>query len=120
MNLLELCQQFCLRSGIPSPNTVTGSTNTQILQIKALLEEEGADLAARGDWEVLTLEANHTTVATESQGAIATIASNGFRYVKNQTIWGGEVTLEFRCRRCGYWTGKKKRVPTRYVFHQNK
>lgn len=87
MNLLELCQQFCLRSGIPSPNTVTGSTNTQILQIKALLEEEGADLAARGDWEVLTLEANHTTVATESQGAIATIASNGFKYVKNQTIW---------------------------------
>jgi uncharacterized protein with PIN domain len=37
--------------------------------------------------------------------------------VKNLTIWGGEVTIEFRCPNCGYWTGKKKRIPTRYVFH---
>ncbi len=37
--------------------------------------------------------------------------------VKNQTIYGGEVTLEFRCGQCGYWTGKKKKIPTLYVFH---
>jgi hypothetical protein len=37
--------------------------------------------------------------------------------VKNQTIYGGEVTLEFRCDFCGYWTGKKKKIPTLYVFH---
>lgn len=40
--------------------------------------------------------------------------------VKNLTIWGGEVTLEFNCKKCGYWTGKKKRMPTRYVFHIKK
>jgi len=40
--------------------------------------------------------------------------------VKNKTIWGGEVTLEFSCSNCGYWTGKKKRIPTRYVFHLKK
>ena len=37
--------------------------------------------------------------------------------VKNLTIWGGEVTIELNCKKCGYWTGKKKRMPTRYVFH---
>ena len=37
--------------------------------------------------------------------------------VKNRTIYGGEVTLEFRCTLCGYWTGKKKKIPTLYVFH---
>jgi uncharacterized protein with PIN domain len=37
--------------------------------------------------------------------------------VKNQTIYGGEVTLEFRCDMCGYWTGKKKKIPTLYIFH---
>jgi len=37
--------------------------------------------------------------------------------VKNLTIWGGEVTIEFNYKKCGYWTGKKKRIPTRYVFH---
>ena len=40
--------------------------------------------------------------------------------VKNQTIWGGKVTLEFKCSHCSYWTGKKKRIPTRYVFHLKK
>jgi len=42
------------------------------------------------------------------------------RNVKNLTIWGGEVTIEFSCKNCGYWTGKKKRIPTRYVFHLKK
>ncbi len=37
--------------------------------------------------------------------------------VKNQTIYGGEVTLEYRCGLCGYWTGKRKKIPTLYVFH---
>jgi len=45
------------------------------------------------------------------------VCKEQLRRVKNQTIWGGEVTIEFRCFKCGYWTGKKKRVPTRYVFH---
>jgi uncharacterized protein with PIN domain len=48
------------------------------------------------------------------------ICKNNLNRVRNQTIWGGKVTLEFRCRKCGYWTGKKKRIPTRYVFHFNK
>ena len=32
------------------------------------------------------------------------------------TVFGGTVTLGYRCSRCGYWTGLRKRVPTRYVF----
>ena len=48
------------------------------------------------------------------------VCNHTLNRVKNQTIWGGEVTLEFRCGRCGYWTGKKKRIPTLYVFHQKK
>jgi len=38
--------------------------------------------------------------------------------VKNLTLYGGEVTLEFKCASCGYWTGKKKKIPTLYVFHR--
>lgn len=48
------------------------------------------------------------------------VCSSTLKRVKNLTIWGGEVTIEFRCKKCGYWTGKKKRIPTRYVFHLNK
>lgn len=45
------------------------------------------------------------------------VCGGSLQRVKNQTIYGGEVTLEFRCDVCGYWTGKKKKIPTLYVFH---
>ena len=48
------------------------------------------------------------------------VCSGNLKNVKNLTIWGGKVTIEFSCKNCGYWTGKKKRIPTRYVFHKNK
>lgn len=87
MAMLELLQYFCRRTGIPRPSSVTGSTDPQVLQAMALLEEEGNDLARRHDWEGLKNEASHTTIAAEDQGAIATIASNGFRHICNETIW---------------------------------
>ncbi len=46
------------------------------------------------------------------------VCGTPLKKVKNLTIWGGRVTIEFSCPVCGYWTGKKKRVPTRYVFHR--
>lgn len=48
------------------------------------------------------------------------VCNNPLKHVKNLTIWGGEVTIELRCKRCGYWTGKKKRIPTLYIFHMKK
>ncbi len=36
--------------------------------------------------------------------------------VRNETVYGGTVTLGYRCGRCRYWTGLKRRVPIRYVF----
>ena len=48
------------------------------------------------------------------------VCNSSLKRVKNQTIFGGEVTIELRCSNCGYWTGKKKRIPTLYVFHLKK
>ena len=93
VDLLTLVQRFCARTNLSSPSTVSGSTDPQIKQIKSLLEEEGNDLSGRGDWESLTNEAVHTTVANEDQGAIATIASNAFRKIKDETFWDRTLTL---------------------------
>lgn len=87
MTLLTTVQYFCRRTGLPVPLAVSGSGDSQILQVMALLEEEGNDLTMRGDWEMLTREASHTTTATEDQGALDDIATNGFRSIKNDTIW---------------------------------
>lgn len=93
MTLLQLVQRFCERTNLPSPATVYGSSDAQVVQIKALLEEVGIDLSGRGAWQEITFQATHTTLAAEDQGAMTAIATNGFRYVKNQTIWDRTLRL---------------------------
>jgi hypothetical protein len=96
-------------------------TDPQVLQLLRILEEEGNDLAQRdgAEWERLTLEATHTTIANENQGAITTIASNGFRFFKNDTFWDRTSKLpvigplsdqEWQIRKGLDWSGP------RYIF----
>jgi hypothetical protein len=87
MTLLQIVTQFCERKNLTVPATVIGSSDKQIVQIRALLEEEGIELRSRGAWQGVTFEATHTTLAAEDQGAMTTIAGAGFDYIKNQTIW---------------------------------
>lgn len=86
MNLLTLVQKFCQRTNLPCPVTIYGSTDSQILQAMALLEEEVNDLASRHTWQGLQREATHTTIADEDQGNINTLYP-GFRFIRNDTIW---------------------------------
>lgn len=87
MTLITLIQSVCERTQLPVPQSVMGSPNAQILQLRALLDEEGQALSKRGEWEALKREALHTTLAAEDQGAMTTIAPVGFRYIANETMW---------------------------------
>lgn len=94
MSLLTIISYVCGRTGVPVPVSVMSQvTDDRILQMLRLLEEEGTDLSQRGDWQGITFEATHTTLAAEDQGAIATIASNGFRRIKNGTFWDRTAKL---------------------------
>ena len=88
MSLLTTIQYVCGRTNVPVPSSVMGAvTDTQVLQLLRLLEEEGTDLSKRGTWQGITFEATHTTIAAEDQGALTTIATNGFNYIKPDTFW---------------------------------
>lgn len=118
MSLLTCVQHFCRRTGVQVPATVLGTTDPQVAQIYALLEEEGHDLAQRGPWQGLTQEAAHTTLAAEDQGAIDSIAS-GFRSIKNETIWDRTDGLPvYGPLDSKYWQGLKATVTTtpRYQY----
>lgn len=113
MSLLTVVQAFCARTHIPVPASVMGSTDVQISNIRALLEEEGTDLASRHDWQEITYEATHTSLAAEDQGAIRTLASNAFRSIKNGTIW--DRTDQLRIigpLSADEWQAAKAMVPT--------
>ncbi len=40
--------------------------------------------------------------------------------ISNSTLDGSRVIIGFRCTGCPYWTGKRLRVPVRYVFRYKK
>ncbi|UCD92366.1 MAG: hypothetical protein JSV43_00065 [Methanobacteriota archaeon] len=44
------------------------------------------------------------------------VCGSKLKKVRNLTVFGGSVTLGFKCPRCAYWSGLRKRVPMRYVF----
>ena len=87
MSLLTIVQYVAGRTNVPVPATVYGNTDPLIVQMMRLLEEEGNDLARRHPWQGITFEATHTSLAAEDQGALATIATNGYRDIKNGTFW---------------------------------
>lgn len=93
MALLQIIQYVCGRMNVPVPATVTGNTDPLIVQMLRLLEEEGTDLSKRGPWQGITFEATHTTTAAEDQGTVVSIATNGFRSIKNGTFWDRSSNL---------------------------
>jgi len=44
------------------------------------------------------------------------VCGSRLRAVKNETVFGGTVTLGFECPGCGYFTGMDRRIPQRYIF----
>lgn len=70
--------------------------------------------------DIATVEIHSREGDPKRSLAVCPVCSQPLKRVKNLTIWGGVVTIEFQCSTCGYWTGKKKQIPTRYVFHNKK
>ena len=96
MNLLTLVQTFCQRTGINVPTQVVGSTDPQVIQLLALLNEVVEDIVDRKQdgWQELQLEATFTTVAAEIQGSLTTIAPFGFVSIINDTIYNRSQRLQ--------------------------
>jgi hypothetical protein len=44
------------------------------------------------------------------------VCDHKMKLVKNKTIFNGVVIIGHECTHCPYWTGMKRRVPTRYIF----
>jgi hypothetical protein len=82
-----------MRTGLPAPTTVFGSSDTQVLQYGALANEILEDMFDRGYWQELEQEALFVTVATESQGNIYTLAPNGLNYFTPMTIFDRTLRL---------------------------
>ena len=68
----------------------------------------------------LTVEIQGREVEGHKAISKCPVCRSPLKATKNVTIYGGTVTLGFKCTKCPYWTGKKRRVPTRYTFYLRK
>jgi len=48
------------------------------------------------------------------------VCGSKLNMTKNETLFGGTVTLGYKCKECPYWTSMKRRVPIRYGFEYEK
>ncbi len=87
MDVLTLIQEFTNRTGLPKPTYAVGNPDQTIRQVLALLNEILEDLTTRFEWSSLTRETTFVTVNGAEQGALTTLAPNGFKYILNDTIY---------------------------------
>jgi len=71
VSLLTICQNAAKRLGVPVPSLVVGSSDTTVLQMLGLAQQEGKELANRHPWQRLVKEKTFIATATAVQsGAI--------------------------------------------------
>lgn len=109
--VLEIVREAAPRLGIQRPTTAVGSTDVQVQQLVALLNEEGESLADRYDWEALTREKTFTTIAAEDQGLLVggTIlaSTDGFKKILNDTLWDRSTDYQLQNSTPSRWQADK-------------
>lgn len=86
MSMLTIVNTAQRRLGLSVASSVAGNSDDTATQLLALLNQAGEELAQEFAWQAVILEATFTTAATESQGALETLAP-GLSYIVNDTIW---------------------------------
>lgn len=96
--ILQIIKDVCSDVGVGVPNTATGSTDQQVLQLVGLANKEIRDLAARYMWQALIREQTFTTVANEDQGLlVGTVIPSGQppKYIINETMFNRTLHVPY-------------------------
>lgn len=87
MTALSVIQNHCQMNALNTPSSLIGSTDTTIGQLFAVLKEILDEMVEASDHNVITLETTFVTIASEDQGALATLAPSGFQWILNETLY---------------------------------
>lgn len=114
MTMLSIIQNVCGRAGLPVPPSAQSSSDPQILQMVAILQEFCDDMVTRKAWQSNTREALFVSTAAEDQGDINTIAPFGFEGIILESFFdrtqrlpllGGIGSAEWQARKAFDFTG---------------
>lgn len=98
MSLLTIIQEVTSELGIRIPDTVVGNTDAQVVQLLALANRAGREVARRGGrgWSSLVRSQTFTlTTGTEDQGAIqgTIVTDSDFKYYVPDTMWDRTTSM---------------------------
>jgi len=77
-------------------------------------EERVRRLAIQND--LATIEIHGRDSRQKTRAGACPVCGGKTKRIRNLTVYGGTVTMGYKCTTCGYWTGLRQRVPTLYVF----
>lgn len=102
MSFLTMIQNATAELNISRPAAVIASTDSQMLLLVRVANNEGRSLAARHDWQVLTTETSFTTLAQASQTSSIPsdfdrlIPGTMFNRTTNRRVYGPIDTAEWQ------------------------
>jgi hypothetical protein len=85
MTALNIVTNVCERLALTPPSGVFNSTDPQIIQIRGLMNQEGAELAIEYEWQVMRVQTSFNTVATPTLEQTALPAD--FGWIINDSMW---------------------------------
>lgn len=95
MTALTIVGQACARLGITAPTALFSSTDDQIIQLRNLMNQEGAELGKGGPtdhaWGILTTEKTFTTTAAAIQ---TSAVPTDFGWFINDTMWNRTARIK--------------------------
>lgn len=96
MSLLSIIQDHCKLHALSVPSSVTGSTDTTIIQLWAILQDLLDEMATEASFNVTTQQALHTVIAAADQGAMQTIAPYGYSSAIFETFYDRTLGVPLR------------------------
>ena len=87
MSVLSIVQDHCRMHAIGVPRSVVGSTDTGTIQLLAILKEILSEIVTESKFNVITQETTFTSIAAADQGALTTLAPNGYQYAIFETFY---------------------------------
>jgi hypothetical protein len=81
MTLLSVIQDTCERLSLVVPDAVETSTDRQVRQLAALLNQQGKDMVDSYAWQVLVTEQTFVTTATPEQ--VGSVPADWDRFIPN-------------------------------------
>lgn len=95
LNVLQTVTEVCNRLAIPAPNTVVGSQDLQIIQLRSFMNEEGQEQNKRYPWQSSQLDYTFNSTAVQLQGNLTDLfgVSENLNYIYNQTMWNRTIRL---------------------------